>query len=240
MTHLTVADPVSGKKEALADRIGRGLGNELGGLMPLVQGLPSEFLAKAAVFSRRETGARVLPIFLLAWLSARAAVHAEMAESAKREDDLAGAEKHAASQATLASLAEGVFAEVVADGEDVRELAGLIRSGVTGRKSFGSTLKRLIRGWFAETPLDEQVAAARAKGDPSLADVIRMLHPRPKDEGQRAFFAWAIGKPHNIEVLPAAAREARPEVLAAAARPRTTCPPGFARDWVRRIEAIVV
>lgn len=39
--------------------------------------------------------------------------------------------------------------------------------------------------------------------DPSLADVVRMVHPKPADEGRKAFYAWLIGKPYDVAALPA-------------------------------------
>ena len=44
---------------------------------------------------------------------------------------------------------------------------------------------------------------AATGNDPSLADIVRMVHPKPADEGRKAFYAWLIGKPYDVAALPA-------------------------------------
>jgi 60 kDa SS-A/Ro ribonucleoprotein len=46
------------------------------------------------------------------------------------------------------------------------------------------------------------MAAATGK-DPSLADVVRMVHPKPADAGRKAFYGWLIGRPYDVAALPA-------------------------------------
>ncbi len=38
--------------------------------------------------------------------------------------------------------------------------------------------------------------------DPSLADVVKMVHPQPASAEQRAMYGYLIGKPHDLEKLP--------------------------------------
>jgi 60 kDa SS-A/Ro ribonucleoprotein len=44
--------------------------------------------------------------------------------------------------------------------------------------------------------------AAATGNDPSLADVVRMVHPKPVDAERRAFYGWLIGKPYDVAALP--------------------------------------
>jgi 60 kDa SS-A/Ro ribonucleoprotein len=37
---------------------------------------------------------------------------------------------------------------------------------------------------------------------PSLADVVKMVHPKPAEPWREAFFAWLIGKPYDAKALP--------------------------------------
>ena len=43
--------------------------------------------------------------------------------------------------------------------------------------------------------------------DPSLADVVRMVHPKPADATREAFYGWLIGKP--VRARRAAGRRCR-------------------------------
>ena len=43
---------------------------------------------------------------------------------------------------------------------------------------------------------------AAVGNDPSLADVIKMVHPKPADAAREALYGWLIGKPHDAAALP--------------------------------------
>lgn len=76
-----------------------------------------------------------------------------------------------------------------------------MRSGATGRKSLGSLPKRLIQVWLASLS-DEQVLAASVGNDPSLADIIRMVHPIPEDARRAALYGYIIGRDRPVSELP--------------------------------------
>jgi 60 kDa SS-A/Ro ribonucleoprotein len=42
---------------------------------------------------------------------------------------------------------------------------------------------------------------------PSLADIVKMVHPRPAGEAREALYGWLIGRSHKAEALPALVRE---------------------------------
>jgi 60 kDa SS-A/Ro ribonucleoprotein len=94
-----------------------------------------------------------------------------------------------------------VFDRVIDDGKMLRNFVQIMRSGVVGRKSLGTLPKRLVQQWF-ERRSDEQIFRASVGNDPSLADVIRMVHPKPKSASRGALFGYLIGQPHNAADLP--------------------------------------
>jgi 60 kDa SS-A/Ro ribonucleoprotein len=99
-----------------------------------------------------------------------------------------------------------VFPQVNNNARLLRNFVQTIRSGVTGRKSLGSAPRRLVRQWL-DLATDETLLAATIGNDPSLADVIKMVHPKPRCPRREAFFAWIIGKPHDPALLPAIVQE---------------------------------
>ena len=42
---------------------------------------------------------------------------------------------------------------------------------------------------------------------PSLADVIKMVHPKPQDASRAALYAYLIGKPYDVAALPQIVRD---------------------------------
>jgi len=97
-------------------------------------------------------------------------------------------------------LAE-IFDRVIDDGKMLRNFVQIMRSGVVGRKSLGTLPKRLVHGWF-DARSDEQIFRASVGNDPSLADVIRMVHPKPKSASRAALYGYLVGQPHQSADLP--------------------------------------
>jgi 60 kDa SS-A/Ro ribonucleoprotein len=48
-----------------------------------------------------------------------------------------------------------------------------------------------------------QLMQAATGNDPSLADIVKMVHPAPASAERRAFYGWLIGKPYDVAELPA-------------------------------------
>ncbi|KQR79267.1 RNA-binding protein [Rhizobium sp. Leaf341] len=131
-----------------------------------------EFLAKVAIHAAERGHMKDMPVTLLAMLT--------------------GLQSEAFARA---------FPRVVKSGKMLRGFVQVMRSGATGRKSLGTRPKKLVQAWL-ERASTEQILRAMVGNDPSLADVIRMVHPKPASEERRALYAWAIGKPHNYGALP--------------------------------------
>jgi len=132
----------------------------------------SDFLARAALYSRRRGFMKDMPALLCAVLAGR----------------------------DLERLAE-IFPQVIDTGRMLRSFVQILRSGATGRKSLGTAPKRLVREWLERADERRLLEAAVGKA-PSLADVVRMVHPRPADAEREAFYAWLLGKDCDAASLP--------------------------------------
>ena len=131
------------------------------------------FVAQAAVFARGRGAMKDMPALLAAFLTVA-------------EPD----------------LAVRAFARVIDNGRMLRNFVQIMRSGVVGRSSLGTRPKRLVQQWLERASMRALMQAATGN-DPSLADIVRMVHPKPADEARRAFYAWLIGKPYDVAALPA-------------------------------------
>jgi 60 kDa SS-A/Ro ribonucleoprotein len=135
-----------------------------------------EFLAKAAIYARRNGHMKDMPALLLACLSVLDPV-----------------------------LLARAFPRVIDNGRMVRTFVQIMRSGAVARKSLGSRPKALIEAWLAQAS-DAQIIAASVGQSPSLGDVIRMVHPKPATAERKALYAYLIGKPYDVAALPEALR----------------------------------
>ncbi len=136
-----------------------------------------EFIARVALYSRTRGHMKDMPALLVAVLSVRSP-----------------------------GLMAEVFDRVIDDGRMLRNFVQIMRSGVVGRKSLGSLPKRLVQQWF-DRRTDDQIFLASVGNDPSLADVIRMVHPKPATASRAALFGYMIGQPHDSAELPELVRQ---------------------------------
>lgn len=135
---------------------------QLDEIKKLAYAVSPEFLAKVAVYSRQSAYMKDSAAFLLSVLLTRDA-----------------------------NLFKLVFPKVVDNGKMLKNFVQIIRSGQVGRKSFGSMPRRLIRE-FLENRSFEQLMDDNIGNEPSLADVIKMVHPKGKNPQAEAFFGWVI------------------------------------------------
>ena len=131
-----------------------------------------EFIAQVALFARSKGYMKDMPALLCAVLSVR----------------------------SPGLLAE-IFDRVIDSPKMLRNFVQIMRSGVVGRKSLGTLPKRLILQWL-ENRTDEQLFSGSVGNDPSLADVIKMVHPKPQSTSREALYAYLIGRTFNEEALP--------------------------------------
>jgi 60 kDa SS-A/Ro ribonucleoprotein len=130
------------------------------------------FAAQAAVYARRSRAMKDMPALLAAWLT--------VAEPA---------------------LAARVFARVIDNGRMLRSFVQIMRSGQVGRTSLGTAPKRLVQRWLEKASIRDLMAAATGN-DPSLKDILRMVHPKPTDPVRQAFYAWILDRPYDVAALP--------------------------------------
>ena len=146
--------------------------SQLDQVLKLAESLDAEFIAKTAVYARQKGFMKDMPALLLAVLA----------------------------QKDVNMLAR-VFDQVVDNGKMLRNFAQIIRSGAVGRKSFGNRPKKLMQTWLL-TATEKQLLNAAIGNSPSLVDVVKMVHPKPREAWRAAWFAWLIGKPYDREALP--------------------------------------
>ena len=145
---------------------------QLDQILTLALEVEPEFVAKTAIYARQHAHMKDTPVVLLALLS---------------ELD--------------ADLFKQLFPIIIDNGKQLRNFVQIMRAGIIGRKSLGSLPKRMVNDWIL-TANDQQLMAANIGNSPSLADVLKMTHPKPKTEQYNAFFAYVLGKDYAIEQLP--------------------------------------
>lgn len=98
-------------------------------------------------------------------------------------------------------LLEKVFPRIINNVKMLRNFVQIMRSGVVGRKSLGTVSKRLVQNWINNANY-RNLLNGSVGNDPSLADIIKMVHPKPADEERKNFYAWLIGREYDFAKLP--------------------------------------
>src|SRR5438445_11862137 len=98
-------------------------------------------------------------------------------------------------------LHDTVFARVIYNAKMLRTYVQILRSGVVGRKSLGTAPKRLVREWLASRD-EEALFSSSAGQSPSLADIVKMVHPKPAGSKRQAFYGYMLGRSYDANVLP--------------------------------------
>jgi 60 kDa SS-A/Ro ribonucleoprotein len=123
---------------------------------------------------------------------ARLAVYAR--ECGKMKDMPALLTAFVASKNT--ALFKQIFPLVINDAKMLRNFMQTIRSNVMGRKSFGSGPKKIIQKML-NAMSDETLFKSNIGNDPSLPDIIKMVHPKPQVKSRNALYAYLIGKKYE-------------------------------------------
>lgn len=93
-------------------------------------------------------------------------------------------------------LLSQIFTRVVDSPKMLRNFVQVIRSGATGRKSLGTAPKRMIQNYL-ENLTDEQLFKADVGNDPSLKDIIKLVHPKPSNKKRSAMYGYLLDKEYN-------------------------------------------
>lgn len=139
-------------------------GEQLDKFLECAEKCRPEFIAKLAVYAKTESNMKDTPTALLAWLAGKG--HTE--------------------------LVKKIFPKIVVNQKMLRNFVQLIRSGKFGRKSFGTSLKNLIKEFLSSKTGDELFSGA-VGNNPSLADIVKMIHPTPESKTKEAFYGWLLG-----------------------------------------------
>ncbi|WAC74138.1 RNA-binding protein [Roseateles sp. SL47] len=146
--------------------------DQLDRVLSLAQGLAPAEVAKTAVYARQKGYMKDMPALLAASLAV---------------SDVA--------------LLSQVFSRVVDNGKMLRNFVQILRSGAVGRKSLGTRPKKLVQQWLLNAS-EKQLLNAAVGTAPSLADVVKMVHPKPAEAWRAAWLAWLIGRPFDEAALP--------------------------------------
>ncbi len=150
---------------------------QLDKLLALADKVAPEFVARTAVFCRERGFMKDTPAVLCAFLSVYDP-----------------------------ALLDLVFDRVIDNAKMLRNFVQIMRSGAVGRKSLGSMPKRLVRRWL-EARSDGALFRASIGQSPSMADIVKMVHPKPASPQREALYGYLIGRDYNAEALPALVRE---------------------------------
>lgn len=145
---------------------------QLDTVLELCRQLDATFIAQTAVYLRERGYMKDMPALLVAVLAGQGA------------DELRPA-----------------FRRAIDNGRMLRNVVQILRSGAVGRTSLGSRPKKLVQEWL-NSASEAQLLAAAVGAAPSLADVVKMVHPKPAQAWRAAFFAWLIGRPYAARDLP--------------------------------------
>lgn len=146
--------------------------DQLDKVTALAHEVDAAFVAKTAIYARQSGYMKDMPALLAAALAVR---------------DVA--------------LLNQVFSRVVDSGKMLRNFVQILRSGAVGRKSLGTRPKKLVQHWLL-TANEKQLLNAAVGNTPSLADVVKMVHPKPSEAWRAAWFAWLLAKPVDEAALP--------------------------------------
>lgn len=151
--------------------------DQLQAVLELARRVTPRFLAQVAIYAREKGAMKDMPALLCAVLATRDG-----------------------------EMLQRIFPRVIDSPKMLRNFVQIIRSGVTGRKSLGSRPKRLVLRWI-EARSDVEIFHASVGNDPSMADVLKMVHPKPASKSREALYGYLLGRPFDETALPQPVRE---------------------------------
>lgn len=146
--------------------------SQLDTVLDLAKAVDASFVAKTAIYAREAGYMKDMPALLSAVLAVR---------------DV--------------ELLTQVFGRVINNGKMLRNFVQILRSGAVGRKSLGTRPKKLVQQWLLNAS-EKQLLNAAVGNNPTLADVVKMVHPKAPEPWRNAWFAWLIGREYNFADLP--------------------------------------
>jgi len=151
--------------------------DQLDTVLDLAGRVPPEFVARTALYCRTEGQMKDLPALLCAALSVLSP-----------------------------GLMAEIFDRVIDSPKMLRNFVQIMRSGAVARKSLGTLPKRLVLQWL-ESRSDEAIFFASVGASPSIADIIRMVHPKPATKSREALYGYLLGRTYDPDALPEIVRQ---------------------------------
>lgn len=181
-----------GEKAALAQYAATGTFNDtyystaeaqVGEVLDIASKVDVEFIGKTIVYAREHGRMKDMPAMLAAHLFSRGP---EGLEVLKR-----------------------IFLMAIDNGKMLRNFVQIVRSGTTGRKSFGTAGKKLLKSWFnSKQPAD--IFRMSVGNDPSMKDVLWLsswatgLGDAPE---RKALYLYLMDQEHDFDSLPPLVKE---------------------------------
>lgn len=153
---------------------------QLDRVVELLKKASPEYAAKVALYAREHGLMKDMPAFITAWLCIN---HSRTGRK--------------------------IFPRVINDGRMLRNFVQFVRSPALGKKAFAGNgvLKSLVNIWL-EAADDKKIVNAMIGNEPSLADIIRLTHPKPANDRREALYGCVLGKevansklPDNLKAL---------------------------------------
>lgn len=145
--------------------------DQLAKVLELANKCDIEFVAKLAVYARQQGLMKDTPAVLTAFVATKST-----------------------------TLLKQIFPRVINNPKMLRNFVQIMRSGVVGRKSLGSAPKKLVQN-FLSGLTDEQLFRADVGNNPSLQDIVKMVHPRAGSAERNALYGYLLGKDYNFDAL---------------------------------------
>ena len=145
----------------------------------LVDKVSPEMIAKAAIYGAEKAKMKDIPAYLTAVLAAKGELE----------------------------LLKVVFPRVIKNVKMLCNFVQIIRSGVLGRKSFGTAVKKLVQKFLKSRKPHDLFVQHFGHAAPSVGDIIKMVRPRPENPVEAAIYGYLIGKPVDDDNLPFIVRE---------------------------------
>lgn len=143
----------------------------------LLDEVEPEFIGKLAIYAHKKSYMKDLPALLVAYLAG---------ENGK------GGGPTTETQKRKLSVLRQVFPQVITNGTMLRNFVQMTRSATFGRKSLGEIPRNLIRDWFTNRS-GAAVFSQSIGNNPSLANIIKMVHPKPNTPEKAATLAYLLG-----------------------------------------------
>lgn len=153
--------------------------DQLDQVVKLCDELPSEYVAKVALYAREDGYMKDMPALLAVIL-------------AKKDVE----------------MLRRIFDRVIDNTKMLSTFSQILRSGKAGKRCYGSAVKGMVCRWL-ESKTDDYLfrSSVGSSGTVSLADAISMSHPKASTPSRNALYAYLLDRKYQARHLPELVRE---------------------------------